>query len=537
MTVMFYCSDNTKSEKGKSICINNKDCGSGFICSNGKCIIADVSSSNLCKNDLDCKGEEQCIYGECVIITEDAGIDIYSEIEDEVAIVDTIDDEYSLSDVLEVIDAGVDNNEGTEDSITEDIVDIYMVDTYFEDAQLNDTILDIGCVNNCAAKDRIYCNLGKYQRCKEENGCLTLGPEEECNTPPANICINSETLRIFEKIGKCNDSNIGCEYGYSENKCPNGCENGMCKNCTPNCTNKECGSDGCGGECLPGCKANQGCVNGKCTSCNYQKYGYDFNLTKRCIKTVCDNSSPYYFEDVSQCDSSSSWLIAVESEASLGASCPGPANCSFKINAQDSPVSLEWMPHSGKCGDNYSVHMLVDHSAFPSSCQGDYWTWFAFMDHTQTGGGPYPHITKAVSHHMLNYNDFTPTPDSSARVFIGAQWWYKGKARTIEFNLFLSQWGDADPHPGLIVKFDLPDLEFIALDASYWNMNIQKGVDTEVNIPWITILQDAIKNGWLADPGSWDNVVTMSYFIGVEVKNRGIASLWHTDFRIQDTIQ
>lgn len=429
------------------------------------------------------------------------------------------------------------------------------------------------------------------------NGACT-GEAVVCPNPPADICLDANTLRRFLSPGACSGGE--CSFPYEDYDCPQGCRDDACLGCQPewvdattcgctpgpcagcsgnktqedgcgsrrtvscelsatgcqniccadvccqagemcfegtccrpDCQGKQCGDDGCGGSCSPGCQPDQICENGSCVGCGSSGYGWDFNLTRRCARTVCEDSSPYYFEDTAQCVSASSWLVAVESEASLGASCPGPANCSFLINGPDSPVRLEWHEHAGECGPNWTVHMLVDHSAYPSPCAGDYWTWFAFMDHDQTGGGPYPPALNTTTHHLLNYSDYTSQANSSARVFIGGQWWWGGKARAIEFNLALSQWGDADPHPGLIVRFDTPAFEFLALDATYWNLQISKNVDTGVDIPWGQILQDTVASGWLESPSSWNEVSSMAYFVGIEVKNRAIASLWHSDFRIQ----
>lgn len=333
---------------------------------------------------------------------------------------------------------------------------------------------------------------------------------------------------------ECEVAALGCPNTCCEGECCDVdeiCYGGGC--CLPDCTDKECGPDGCGGDCPPGCGPGQNCRESICEGCVFEPYGYDYNMTRRCARAVCDPDSPYYFEDTTECDSDSSWLVAVESEAELGASCPGPVNCSFLINGPESPVTMEWHPHTGDCGDNWTVHMQADHSAYPSPCPGDWWTWFVFMDHLQTSGGPYPPALETVTHHVLNFSHFTPTPDSSARVFVGGQWWWGDKARAIEFNLILEQWGNADPHPGLVVRFDTPEFEFLALDATWWGMDIAEGEDVTVDIPWGQILQDAVGNGWLVPPDSWEGVVTMSYFIGLEVKNEGIGSLWHTHFRIQ----
>jgi len=44
------------------------------------------------------------------------------------------------------------------------------------------------------------------------------------------------------------------------------CSGGVCTGCTPNCAGKECGSDGCGGTCPPGCNAEETCNNGVCVA-------------------------------------------------------------------------------------------------------------------------------------------------------------------------------------------------------------------------------------------------------------------------------
>lgn len=442
------------------------------------------------------------------------------------AIVDTILNDGDEQDIM-IYDKGVLSDfqffDVLEDIDQTDIYDIVEVDLITD--ELGDVSADDIKTDDILDSEQIY-------DIPEDSVLIKdVGIEDTENT--------ESTSDLYTCIPKCDKNSCGLNDGCGGicTECPEGSvcntKTWRCETiCQPNCNNKECGDDGCGGECPPGCSIGQTCINGKCQGCSGEKFGQDFNLTHRCVRTVCDPSSPYYYEDKTGCNSPSSWLIAVESEASLGASCPGPVNCSFLINGPQSPVTIEWFPHKSDCGDNWTVHMLVDHSKYPSPCSGDYWTWFAFMDHQQTGGGPYPPAIDTISHHTLNFSSYTPTLDTSARVFIGGQWWWKGKARMIEFNLNLQQWGDADPHPGLIVRFDTPDFEFLALDASYWGLNIIQGQDTAVEIPWGRILQDAVGFGWFTPPSSWSDAIPMAYFIGVEVKNKGIASLWHTDFRI-----
>jgi hypothetical protein len=73
-------------------------------------------------------------------------------------------------------------------------------------------------------------------------------------------------LREYTGNSRCD--NYKCVYEYRDTACQYGCENGRCKSCTPDCTNKNCGSDGCGGSC-GSCVDNQICKDGVC-KCLYE---------------------------------------------------------------------------------------------------------------------------------------------------------------------------------------------------------------------------------------------------------------------------
>ncbi|MCX7959149.1 MAG: hypothetical protein N3B13_08890, partial [Deltaproteobacteria bacterium] len=90
------------------------------------------------------------------------------------------------------------------------------------------------CTPNCTNKE---CG---------DDGCG--GSCGNCSAVPADYCLNSTTLRDYTGAsGSC--SNFKCSYPYTDRTCSGGCANGKCNSCTPNCTNKECGDDGCGGNC------------------------------------------------------------------------------------------------------------------------------------------------------------------------------------------------------------------------------------------------------------------------------------------------
>ncbi len=473
-SLFVFCSEDIGIKDFKYQCSSDKDCRNGYVCDKER---------------------------GCIRINKDGGIDICVDVYSDISDIFDIEDGYYIVDIgyledsevkEDVILTDIEDAIDVRDVIIEDTGDIVDVGSDTYDANMEDVITDTSDVVNI-----------------EDSG-IDVGVDAGCNMNCGDnaSCINGFCV--------CNTG-----YGNCDNQWANGCE-----------VNLSTEPEHCG-DCLKGCIQGQSCIDGSCQGCVFEPYGQDYNLTRRCVRAVCSQDSPFYFEDTIECGSnSSSWLVAVESEASLGASCPGPANCSFLINGQDSPVTIEWYKHNGDCGENYTVYMKVDHITYPSPCEGDYWTWFAFMDHLQTGGGPYPPVLQTITHHTLSFSSFTPEANSSARVYIGGQWWWGDKARAIEFNVVLKQWGDADPHPGLVVRFDTPQLEFLALDATYWGMNIIEGKDVVIEVPWGRILQDAVNNGWLATPSSWQDVSTMSYFIGMETKNRAVGSLWHTDFRI-----
>jgi hypothetical protein len=71
--------------------------------------------------------------------------------------------------------------------------------------------------------------------CNDSNSCTTadscqtgvcLGVPKTCNTPPANVCENASTLKLYSPSGSCS---LGtCSYSYGFASCAGGCANGQC---------------------------------------------------------------------------------------------------------------------------------------------------------------------------------------------------------------------------------------------------------------------------------------------------------------------
>lgn len=134
---------------------------------------------------------------------------------------------------------------------------------------------DNGCGGSCGS-------------CSTTNNCkipiCNSGSCEESNKVDGTNCtINSglNVLSPFLSFFKFFNINLGI-LGMSEGIC----SNGTCvANCLPNCTGKQCGNDGCGGNC-GNCNRNERCINETCTInqttiCEQSNYTMAFILLAR----------------------------------------------------------------------------------------------------------------------------------------------------------------------------------------------------------------------------------------------------------------
>ena len=88
----------------------------------------------------------------------------------------------------------------------------------------------------------------------EECGGYVWGCTQVSN--PSDLCYGGNCRKVALLR---NYTGSPCEEGY-------GCFEGSCEpNCVPECSNKECGDDGCYGNCGT-CEGGQICNNGKCVS-------------------------------------------------------------------------------------------------------------------------------------------------------------------------------------------------------------------------------------------------------------------------------
>lgn len=120
---------------------------------------------------------------------------------------------------------------------------------------------DAGMVATCDSTGQAYTSTA----CPTGNTCIGLGQCVECDGPD-----DCSKLTMDCKVGRCGSGNRCVEQNAPNAMActtsgrPGTCSNGTCE-CTKQCSGKQCGSDGCSGECGPCSKI---CTNsGRCVEC------------------------------------------------------------------------------------------------------------------------------------------------------------------------------------------------------------------------------------------------------------------------------
>ncbi len=267
--------------------------------------------------------------------------------------------------------------------------------------------------------------------------------------------------------------------------------------------------------------------------------GWDYNLTKRCAKSV-DPQGQNYFEDLTDCSMNGNWTVAVESEKTLSASCPGPPNQSFLINGVNSPVKLDWLSHIDELGrNNWSINLNNDfiHNTHP--CGAGHWTWYVLMDNVLSTGGSLPRPDKITSSATISVTHIVH--NGAIRALISWQGWWDGKARAIEIYLVKANWGDNHPDPDIINVLNTSYLQAVDIDGSAIGISItpNTGNSQTVSVNWYQIITNLISRGLLTAPSAgWENTATSAVSVGNEVNNwtdtdAALVDMWVTNFRVE----
>jgi hypothetical protein len=127
--------------------------------------------------------------------------------------------------------------------------------------------------DNCVPRADTYCiqgttywtdSCGNPTEILEQCQCGCTADHTVCETceeciPQAQTSCSAGTVRWVDSCGTIGEVKETCECGCSVDGL--GCDPACCQ---PDCEGKLCGPDGCGGQCLPGCGANERCDDGAC---------------------------------------------------------------------------------------------------------------------------------------------------------------------------------------------------------------------------------------------------------------------------------
>ena len=283
----------------------------------------------------ECKEDEECIDGECVPL---AGADVDDDDDDDDN--DVTDDDDNNDDAVD----DDDNNDDVDDDddLSSDCkVDSHCeygyecvsgkcvtIEDDDDDNDTDDDDDDDKCItsSDCTDPNKSVCDAFGTRKCVQclgdldcdpgeccdinTNTCGSCGDDDDdvvddddtctpdctdkecgedgcdgscgvCNNPPNDTWCYDEIIltKYIDADGVCNSG--VCIYKTYNTDCENGCEDGKCLDCVPDCTDKECGSDGCGGSCgdCIGCNGidNMLCNNGIC-----QQYPCPDCIDKEC---------------------------------------------------------------------------------------------------------------------------------------------------------------------------------------------------------------------------------------------------------------
>lgn len=284
-------------------------------------------------------------------------------------------------------------------------------------------------------------------------------------------------------------------------------------------------------------------------------YGWDYNLSHRCIKSV-NPSGANYFKDLTDCPiPNKNWTIAVQTENQLGISCSGVEDQSLSINSPQSPASFNIIPHTDEFGrNNWSVNLKTNVVDKTHPCGSQTFTWYIFMDKV----GPFPKPNELMVSSTLSYNDYIP--NGASRGIFSAQFFWDDtsdgidnpKAHDVEIAFsHTSNWGDNFPNDYRIAYDNNSVREFIYIEGAKLNNSFisadnrsidhfVKNKDSVVKVNWYKIIQKLIKDNYLHLPiNGLQSAEVSSVAVGMESHNftstnAVITDLWFTNLRVEN---
>jgi hypothetical protein len=274
------------------------------------------------------------------------------------------------------------------------------------------------------------------------------------------------------------------------------------------------------------------------------QWGWNFGLTNPTIATPWPTQANYFSENGSNDAAMPHWTVAMESEDGPGNSAPGPADQSFPItdisknsNADPGVATLQVVPGAG---GRLSVDLKTNLYDNAQPAGAGYFTWYAFGENVDLGGGPLPPPDIATFDVNLLYNAWLP--NAGARVSVDYQGWWNNQS--FEFEIDLNrQSADWGTNTGALVQNvqQRPGLTFVQLNGAALGLDLIPGVQTDVHVNWGSIIATLISQGVIAAPvGGWSNSAGQAAYVSTELYNQtaaqaGIADVWINGFEVSSS--
>lgn len=300
-------------------CSSSKDCPGAFVCAKGpghcvECVEdEDCPEDHHCDTNYECQPSTPCNSDvDCketgLVCAKQVGYCVECVASDDCDEVSNCQDYECVSDLCDASEKKCDGDE-----VQQCIEDgsAWQVITHCAESMFCD---EGECIGYPCKAGQVWCEGATYKVCSDDGKSISLAQdcskeEKQCGpsgcfvgcTPAEKGCLDSQTWQVCNSEGtghdvfecpeeqfctdgeclpwKCTPGDGQC-VGQMATICdPSGsgpvlpgvdcaaleqlCQEGVCVSCQPDCTNKECGGDGCWGECGE-CASGQVCIEGQC---------------------------------------------------------------------------------------------------------------------------------------------------------------------------------------------------------------------------------------------------------------------------------
>lgn len=274
-------------------------------------------------------------------------------------------------------------------------------------------------------------------------------------------------------------------------------------------------------------------------------YGWDYNLTKRCVRSV-NPSERNFHEDLTDGCAEHSWMVSITSQKNLRNN-PEPTGQAFPINTPGSPMKLTWKNASG---GRKQVTLTTDfiNNTHPAKEPG-YFVFYQFGDHKKHRGTQvWPEPSKLRLRFSARYKEVLPRGEDFGRtrwMAIMVAYWTDTngnlKSRMIEVMPYISaSWKNSkdavDPTNGIIAYIPGETREYVAVLGEIFGCTTQsvdgtqyqaydidwgKVIDYLTSTPVIATRNPAPGQTYLTPPSPTSETSVVAVTLATETHVRG----------------